>query len=63
MGAWAVQYYLLKMLGENTGDFFTPYQKQTLLGSAQDILKTRFCGSAPLARPMRATMATSAEPS
>jgi hypothetical protein len=48
MGAWAVQYYLLKLLSENTpGGFFTPYQTQMLQGSAQEILATRFCNNSP----------------
>jgi hypothetical protein len=46
MGAWAVQYYLLKMLGENTpAGFFTPHQTQMLQGNSQDILNTRFCNN------------------
>jgi hypothetical protein len=47
MGAWAVQYYLLNMLADNTGDFFTDYQKNQFRGSAQDILTTRFCDNPP----------------
>ena len=47
MGAWAVQYYLLNMLADNTGDFFTDYQKNQFRGSAQDILSTRFCDNPP----------------
>jgi hypothetical protein len=43
MGAWAVQYYLLQALAQNTGQFFSEYEKQTFLGSAADILHTRFC--------------------
>lgn len=47
MGAWAVQYYLLKMLAENTGNFFSDYEKNALLGSAQDTLAIRFCDDPP----------------
>jgi hypothetical protein len=47
MGAWAVQYYLLKMLAENTDNFFTDYQKNSFLWDAQNLLKTRFCNQPP----------------
>lgn len=47
MGAWGVQYYLLKMLAENTNNFFSDYQKSMLLGDAQNILATRFCDQVP----------------
>jgi hypothetical protein len=47
MGAWAVQYYLLKMLAEDTGNFFTDYEKNMFLGSAQNVLTTRFCDQPP----------------
>jgi hypothetical protein len=43
MGAWAVQYYLLGMLAENTGNYFSDYERSSLLGSAQNIYETRFC--------------------
>jgi hypothetical protein len=47
MGAWAVQYYLLKMLAENTGNFFTNYEQNMLIGSAQSVLSNRFCVQPP----------------
>jgi len=43
MGAWAVQYYCLKMMGETAGNFFTEYQKSEMLYRAQRVLDTRFC--------------------
>jgi hypothetical protein len=42
MGAWAVQYYLLKMMAENTGDFFSDYAKMAMSDSADEVLRTRF---------------------
>jgi hypothetical protein len=47
MGAWAVQYYLLNMLANNTSNFLSNYQKNQFLGNAQDILATRFCDQQP----------------
>jgi hypothetical protein len=47
MGAWAVQYYLFKMLAENTGSFFSDYEKNMLLGNAQNILAFGFCNQPP----------------
>lgn len=43
LGAWGVQHHLLNMLADNTGNFFSNYEKNTFRYSAQNILNTRFC--------------------
>jgi hypothetical protein len=47
MGAWGVQYHLLKTLAQNTDNFFSNYEKSMFLGDAQHILTTRFCNQPP----------------
>jgi hypothetical protein len=39
-----VQYYILEMMAEDTGDYFTEYQRDSFKYSAKTILETRFCG-------------------
>jgi hypothetical protein len=43
MGAWAVQYYLLNMLAEHSGDYFTAYEMEQFAWEAESLLETRFC--------------------
>ncbi len=43
MGSWAVQYYLLHQLAEDTGNFFSEYEKDSLNFMAQVIYDERFC--------------------
>jgi hypothetical protein len=43
MGAWAAQYHFFDLCANNTGDFFTAYQKGAMDGTAQMILESRFC--------------------
>ena len=43
MGAWAVQYYLLNMLSQNTGIYFTEEQKQEFESLAESVYNYGFC--------------------
>jgi len=43
LGAWGVQYHLLNMLADNTGNYFSSYERKEFQSSAKYILETRFC--------------------
>lgn len=43
MGAWAVQYYLLNMLSQNTGNYFTEEERQEFESIAVFVYSNVFC--------------------